>query len=155
MIEVRHAQDAEDSPLLLTDAVLPGVLRALSPLLPGARRSPPGGEQGELVLPPLQVLPRLWAQEQTLEGSEAWGSFTWAGALSVGACSSVRLTCDALTCCTHLLAAPLWSQTLSLFLICSLLCFSLCWSVRNVRTAITPPAWDPTTQNPTSARSLG
>lgn len=57
---------------LRSDDLLPGVLRALPQLLPLAGRAPPGGEQRELVLPPLQVLPRVRPLEQEQQGVWVW-----------------------------------------------------------------------------------
>ena len=49
--------------------LLPDLLRAVPQLLPPARGAPPGGEQGELVLQAMQVLPRLRAQKQEHQGA--------------------------------------------------------------------------------------
>lgn len=51
------------------DDLLSDMLRAVPQLLPPAGGAPPGGEQGELVLSPLQILPRLWPQKQERQGT--------------------------------------------------------------------------------------
>lgn len=50
------------------DDLLSDLLRAVPQLLPLARGATHGGEQGELVLQALQILPRVWPSKQEHKG---------------------------------------------------------------------------------------
>lgn len=52
----------------LPDDFLSDLLRALPQLLPHSRGASHGGEQGELVLQALQILPRVWPSKQEHKG---------------------------------------------------------------------------------------